>query len=173
MPTAIDVTSAVSAEMIRCLNGCFDRIEHCVTQLSDAQLWRRPGPGMNSIGTILIHLGGNVRQHLISGVGGAADVRDRPAEFAERDPVPARQLLADLRSTLDEAIVALDQADPEEMLKPRRVQGQDVSGWQAAVHSVSHFYGHTQEIICLTRQMLEEEYRFYWTPQTAEEGKPI
>ncbi|MCC9606690.1 DUF1572 domain-containing protein [Blastopirellula sp. JC732] len=172
MTTAVDVTSAVSAELIRCLEGCLERVKHCVGQLSDAQLWRQPGPGMNSIGTILIHLGGNVRQHIISGVGGAADVRDRPAEFAVRDPLPAGKLLADLQATLDEAIAALQNADADAMLQPRRVQGQQVSGWQAAIHSVSHFYGHTQEIICLTRQMREDEYQFYWTPQTAEEGKP-
>ncbi|UUO06768.1 DUF1572 domain-containing protein [Blastopirellula sp. J2-11] len=171
MPTALDVTSAVSAELVRCLNGCFDRIEHCVSQLSDAQIWRRPGPGMNSIGTILIHLGGNVRQHLISGVGGAPDVRDRPAEFAERDPIPAQQLISELRATLDEAIAAVEKVDAAEMLQPRRVQGDNVSGWQASVHSVSHFFGHTQEIICLTRQMQAENYQFFWTPQSAEEGK--
>ncbi|TWT38507.1 DUF1572 family protein [Blastopirellula retiformator] len=172
MPTAADVTSAVSAELIDCLVGCVDRIEHCVDQLSDAQLWRRPGPGMNSIGTILIHLEGNLRQHIISGVGGAADVRDRPAEFAERDPVPAAHLLEQLNATLKEAYAVVEQTEAAAMLERRRVQGRDVRGWQAVIHSVSHFYGHTQEIICLTRQMLGEQYQFHWTPQTAEEGKP-
>ncbi|MFI4875712.1 MAG: DUF1572 family protein [Blastopirellula sp. JB062] len=173
MTTAADVTGAVSDELIRCLNRCYDQIKHCVAQLSDAQIWRRPGPEMNSIGTILIHLGGNVRQHLISGVGGAPDVRDRPAEFAERDPIAAELLMRDLRATLDEAIVALREAEADAMLQPRSVQGSEVSGWQAAVHSVAHFYGHTQEIVCLTRQMQADKYRFYWTPQTPEEGKSL
>ena len=72
------------------------KIEHCVDQLTDEQVWWRPAtPGnrasksgnssseMNSIANLMLHLAGNVRQWIISGVGGAKDVRNRPLEFSD------------------------------------------------------------------------------------------
>jgi hypothetical protein len=61
-----------------------NRIETCVPKLSAAALWARASENENSVGNLLLHLEGNVRQWILSGVGGAADHRDRPAEFAAR-----------------------------------------------------------------------------------------
>src|SRR5206468_11868255 len=65
-----------------------DRIGHCVGQLDDAQVWWRPHESMNSIANLVLHLCGNRRQWIVSGVGGEPDVRDRPGEFSERGAVP-------------------------------------------------------------------------------------
>src|SRR3954452_23792908 len=58
------------------------KITHCMLQLTDEQVWQRPRPEMNSVGNLITHLCGNLRQWIISGVGGSPDVRNRPAEFA-------------------------------------------------------------------------------------------
>ena len=62
-------------------------IEACLTHLSDEQIWSRGGAHENAIGNLILHLAGNARQWIVSGVGGAVDVRDRDAEFAAKGEV--------------------------------------------------------------------------------------
>jgi len=159
-------------ETVRRLNAYVEKIAHCVGQLSDDQVWWRPHESMNSIGNLILHLTGNIRQWLVSGVGGAEDVRDRPAEFSSREAIPKVALLNQLEQIVGEAKAALARASADEMLAPRRIQGFDVTGWGAVFSCVPHFEGHTQEITCLTRMQLKDAYRFHWVPQTPEEGAP-
>jgi len=58
------------------------RMKECVAQLSDQQVWWRPNDASNSIGNLLLHLNGNVRQWLVDSFNKDEDKRDRPAEFA-------------------------------------------------------------------------------------------
>ena len=125
---------------------------------------------MNSTGNLILHLTGNVRQWIVGGIGGEADFRNRPAEFAERGPIPAADLIKRLEEVVRGAQQVLRQATAEQMLSRRRIQGFETSGWGAVFDCVPHFKGHTQEIICLTRLQLGAAYRVHWQPQTPEEG---
>jgi len=168
-PTADELAEEIVRETQRCLDGCLERIGHCLRQLTDEQVWWRPQPEMNAIGNLVLHLTGNIRQWVISGLGGAADVRTRPREFAERGPIPKDEILAGLTSVVREAKVVLSRQTPEQLLKRRRIQGFDVTGVGAIFDCVPHFRGHTQEIICLTRMQKGEAYQFFWEPTTPEQ----
>jgi hypothetical protein len=168
--SADQLSAAIAAEANRELTDALQRIEHCLDQLTDGQVWLRPREGMNSLGNLILHLSGNVRQWIISGLGGAPDVRNRPAEFAERGPIPKAELLATLRATVVQAQAAIAQASPEAWLRIRRIQGFEVTGLGAVFHSLPHFRGHTQEIVHMTRELLGAAYRFAWVPQTKEQG---
>jgi hypothetical protein len=61
-----------------------DRIESCLTELPADRLWARDSENENAIGNLLLHLAGNVRQWILSGIGAAPDGRDRPSEFSTR-----------------------------------------------------------------------------------------
>src|SRR6202790_4122958 len=74
-----------------------------VEPLSDQQVWWRPNPASNSIGNLILHLNGNVRQWLVASFKRLDDHRDRPAEFRERRLVPAPVLLQKLGTTMKEA----------------------------------------------------------------------
>jgi hypothetical protein len=145
-------------------------IKHCLNQLNDDQAWWRPTPSQNSIANLLLHLCGNVRQWVISGVGGAPDVRRRPDEFSEQGPISKAELLHRLDEVVHQAAAVLRAASPDELLKHRRIQGFETNGLSAIFDSVAHFKGHTQEIICLTRMQLGEAYKFNWAPSTPDEG---
>ena len=146
------------------------RIEHCVGQLDDGQVWWRPHDSMNSIGNVLLHLCGNMRQWLISGVGGVPDTRDRPAEFAERVPVPKDELMRRLVAVAAEADAALAALVESRLPEPRRIQGFDETVLSAIWGSLEHLSGHAQEIVYVTRMLLGDRYRFAWTPTTPEQG---
>src|SRR3990172_4111783 len=79
------------------------RIARCLGMLSEEEIWWRPHPTSNSVGNLVLHLEGNVRQWLLSGLGGRPDLRDRDWEFRERGPISRRTLLARLRKTVGQA----------------------------------------------------------------------
>ena len=170
--TADDVSRTALEEAGRLLDECTAKIIHCVDQLTDEQIWWRPAESMNSIGNLILHLCGNLRQWMISGIGGAADTRKRPAEFAERGPIPKAVLLSQLKQVIAEVKGVFARTNAADMQRERRIQGFTVTGWGALFHTVPHFNGHTQEIVSFTRMQLGKSYKFYWQPSTAEQGAP-
>ena len=168
---AKDLSTAVASETNRRLEASVRKIRHCIDQLSDDQLWWRPAEPMNSIGNLVLHLSGNLRQWIVAGVGGAIDNRNRPEEFSERGPIARDDLLALLDLAVNDSREALDGITAESLLRPLRIQGFELTALGAIFDSIPHFGGHTQEIVNLTRQQLADSYRFEWTPSTAEEGE--
>ena len=144
----------------RTLDEGLHKIEHCVEQLSDDDVWWRPSDSLNSIGNLVLHLSGNVRQWIVSGVGGAPDVRKRPEEFAARGSITKQKLIEVLRATVQDAKAAIRASKADAILRPRHVQHDDVTGIDATFKSVSHFVGHVQEIVHMTRTRRGERYQF-------------
>ena len=142
------------------LRGAAEQIAHCVNQLTDEQIWARRMEQMNAVGNLILHLCGNLRQWVVHGVGGAPDVRDRPAEFARRQVLPRAQLLEMLKTTVAEADDALARCDSANLVRERHVQIGPHTGAAAIFHSVSHFVGHTQEITYIARLALGGAYQF-------------
>lgn len=127
------------------------RIEGCVEKLSDQELWWRANPESNSVGNLLLHLAGNVRQWIVSGVGGASDARQRQREFDERSPIPGGEVLFQLKKVVLESDGVLAGVTPAALLEYRRIQGLDVTVLEAIYSVVSHFSMHTGQIILLTK----------------------
>jgi hypothetical protein len=77
--TADELAAAVGAAAAHELDSALLRIEHCLGQLNDEQVWRRSRPGLNIIGNLILHLSGNLRQWIVAGLGDAPDpADDRP-----------------------------------------------------------------------------------------------
>jgi hypothetical protein len=170
--TADELSTAVGMEAAKELTEALDRIKHCLNQLSDEQVWWRAQPSMNSIGNLMLHLCGNVRQWIVAGIGGAADMRNRPAEFTEKGPIPKAELMRRLVAVVDEAKTVLGKLSTRQLMEVRRIQSSDITGLAAIFDSVPHFRGHTQEIIHITRLQLGDAYQFAWTPKTPQQGAP-
>jgi hypothetical protein len=98
------------------------------------------------------------------------DVRNRPAEFAERGPIPKDELMRRLHGVVEEAKRGLAGVTARQLVEVRRIQGFDVTVVAAIFDSVPHFRGHTQEIVHMTRLQLGDAYKFAWTPSTREQG---
>lgn len=137
------------------------KIERCLERLSDDQVWHRAGENSNSIGNLLLHLEGNVRQWIVSGLGGAPDVRERDREFAARGRATRETLLSKLRATLEDADAALARLDPDALSERRLIQGSDVTTLEAVFHVVEHFSGHTAQIILLAKILTGDDLAFY------------
>jgi hypothetical protein len=149
------------------------RIKHCLDQLTDEQVWWRPNESQNSVANLVLHLCGNVRQWIISGVGGAPDRRDRSREFSERTFVSAAELIHRLEEVAGEADAVLARVTDQQLLEAHRIQGFDETVLSAIFESLAHFQGHTQEIVCFTRMQLGDAYQFAWMPKTKEQGAAV
>jgi Protein of unknown function (DUF1572) len=163
------ICDAFTSAMRETLAEGMRKIEHCAGQLRELQFWHRPRAEMNSIANLCLHLTGNLRQWIISGVGGAEDVRNRPLEFSDRSNRGKSEVLVVLNGTVKEADEILSRLQGGELVAARRIQGFDTTVLSAVVNTVSHFRGHVQEIIHMTREQLGEKYRFDFVPRGKEQ----
>lgn len=143
------------------LNDFYPKIERCVSELSEEEIWWRAHETDNSIGNLLLHLSGNIRQWIISGLGGEADVRNRPREFSERTHIPKEELLTLFRTTLEEADGVLERFDPGMLLETRRFQKWDHTCLNAVLHVVEHVAEHMGQIVYITKLRKGVDMKFF------------
>jgi hypothetical protein len=137
------------------------RMKECVAPLATEQVWWRPNDASNSIGNLLLHLDGNVRQWLVDSFNKNQDQRDRPAEFAAQSGLSASDLLSRLGATLDEAAKVLDRLTVDELLAPYEIQGYHVRGLDAVYQVVEHFGLHYGQIVYIVKSLLGKDLGFY------------
>ena len=138
-----------------------DRIESCLTELPPHRLWARDSENENAVGNLLLHLEGNVRQWILSGIGAGPDQRDRPSEFSARTGATAAVLLAKLRGTVGEAVALVRALPHQRLVEEVSIQGYDTTVLSAIFHVVEHFSGHTYQIILLTKHFTRKDLGFY------------
>ena len=137
------------------------RMKTCIGQLTTEQIWWRPNEASNSIGNLLLHLDGNVRQWLVASFNRDEDTRNRPAEFAAKEGAAAAELLDRLGAALDEAAQVLDRLTTAELLAPYEIQGYHVHGLDAVYQVVEHFGLHYGQIIYITKLLSGKDLGFY------------
>jgi len=149
----------ISAETLR--DHYFPKIKEAVELLSDEEVWHRESHAANSVGNLLMHLAGNVRQHIISGVGGKPDVRERPKEFAAHGGISRDALLDELERTVFEAYRVLSDLDPSLLSEERVIQGNKVMLLKDIYHVVEHFAYHAGQIIHIVKVMKQHSFPWY------------
>ncbi len=137
------------------------RICVCLDQLSFEQVWWRQVDTQNAVGNLVLHLRGNVRQWIISGVGNQPDVRERDKEFSSRDSVPPLELKALLADTLNEAVPVIERLTAEQLIERRIIQGYDKSVLEAVYQVVEHFSHHAGQILYATKLLTGNDLGFY------------
>jgi uncharacterized damage-inducible protein DinB len=137
------------------------RIEICLRELSEEQVWARGKENENAVGNLVLHLCGNVGQWIVSAIGHQPDHRLRDAEFAARGGAAKAELAARLRSTVEEALKVIGGLSEEQLAVRHSIQGYDVSVLEAIYHVVEHFSMHTGQIIFITKLLTTADLGFY------------
>lgn len=137
------------------------KLRAAVLALPADRLWWRANEASNSAGNLVLHLSGNVRQWVVSGIGGAPDTRARDAEFAAEGGMDAPALLAHLEATLRDVDDVLARLTPESLGEARRIQGRETTVFSALYHVVEHFSGHTGQVILLAKMHAPGAIQFY------------
>ena len=138
-----------------------ERILRCLDELSEEQLWQRPNASSNSVGNQVLHLCGNLRQWVLSGVGGEPDDRRRDAEFAARGGHDRAALGAALRRVIDDCVAVVDRTTEAELRPERPVQAYRHDGVFILLHATEHLSYHTGQIIFQTKALLNVDLDFY------------
>ena len=139
------------------LRNSMDRIGTCLGRLNDDQIWARGHESENAVGNLVLHLEGNVRQWIISGLGGAPDTRVHDREFAARSGIAGNDLVARLKTTMDEATQVVSGLTGEQLTQVYEVQKRKVSGVEAVLSVVDHFAQHTGQIVFATKNLTGED----------------
>jgi uncharacterized damage-inducible protein DinB len=145
------------------------KIERCIEQLSDGQVWWRPNSDSNSIGNLMLHIAGNARQWIVCGLGNQPDQRQRQTEFDERREIPRAELLSSLQLTFNEVDQTLAGFEPSRLLDEYPIQGTKTTGLAAIFHVTEHISMHTGQIILLTKMLANMDLLFY----DFATGKPV
>ena len=157
---------SVSGLFLECSRGklldqYWPRLRGCVESLTEEQAWWRPNEASNSIGNLILHLNGNVRQWLVASFNHLEDARDRPAEFGERQLIPPSGLLEKLGATMQDASAVLSRLTEADLLSTFHIQGYTVNGVQAVYQVVEHFGMHYGQILYMTKLLRGEDLGFY------------
>ena len=131
----------------------------------------RGGENGNAVGNLVLHLCGNVRQWIVSGVGGQPDVRDRDSEFAAREGLAPGELARRLRETVEEAAGVLGGVTAERLAERVAIQQYDAPVLDAIYHVVEHFSMHAGQIIFATKMLTSRDLGFYSHLNAAAHGK--
>ena len=150
------------------ISQCIHRIDEntnrlitCLDEVEESETWKRPNENSNSVGNLVLHLCGNIRQYLISSLGNSDDVREREKEFSADGGYTKSELLQKLLVTLDEAKNTILGASNDELLRKRKVQGYTYSGIGIIVHVTEHYSYHTGQIIFWTKILRNKDLGFY------------
>jgi uncharacterized damage-inducible protein DinB len=138
------LVEAVAAILDRDLRALAREVE---AYPDEAALWQLPEGILNSAGTLVLHLTGNIQHYLGARLGNTGYKRDRPAEFSARG-VPREALLRQIeaaRGAVRSTVQKLT-AEALELDFPEVVGGMRVVTGEYLVHLVSHFDYHLGQV---------------------------
>jgi len=137
------------------------KIRLALESLDETQIWKRENPDSNSIGNLMLHLAGNVRQWIVGGVGGEPCDRNRDAEFSAAGGVTKPELLSKLTASVIDADRVMARLTEDDLRRDVTIQGRDTNVFAAVYHVVEHFSMHTGQIIMLAKMYSSRPLRFY------------
>lgn len=143
------------------LEQYWPRLRSCVESLTESQVWWRPNEASNSIGNLILHLNGNVRQWLVDSFNRREDKRDRPAEFVAKGGLTTPVLIEKLDATMQEASEVLARLTEADLLAHYEIQGYHVRGLDAVYQVVEHFGMHYGQILYITKHVRGVDLGFY------------
>ena len=161
MDKNFDFTLEFKAQASQRMGECLDKIRVCLEMLDDTSFWYRPNPSSNSVGHLLLHLSGNIRQYILSGLGGDADTRQRDKEFLYPSENGRTKVEDDFFETAETARNLIENLSEAALGKQKTVQGFQLTGLGIVLHVVEHLSYHTGQIAYLTKLKTDTDLGFY------------
>jgi uncharacterized damage-inducible protein DinB len=146
---------------LRVFEESFTRIEKCFSMLEEDEIWKSPNESIAPIGCLVLHLVGNAKQWVCSGLGNTPDDRNRDWEFEIHSELSKATVFQSLTNIVDEITDVLDNALEEDLERMTVVQDFKVSGFSILVHVIEHFSYHTGQISLLTKLLKNKDLGYY------------
>ena len=156
-----DAREFIEASRVFLKEDFLPKLLHCLEEMSEEDIWWRPNEQSNSAGNLILHLCGNMRQWIVSGIGGGSFDRDCEAEFAARGPVSKAELIARIRAAAEDVDKVLEALPDERLLGRYPIQTYSTSCLQAIYHVVEHFSYHLGQILYIYKLRTGVDPGFY------------
>jgi uncharacterized damage-inducible protein DinB len=157
----MNLQNEITQQAILRLEESTIRIEKCLEELSEEEVWLKPNASLNSVGNLILHLCGNITQYIISSIGKVEDGRKRDLEFSTEGGFDKLELLTKLKKTVEQAAEVINALDMDDLLEKRSVQGFEYSGIGNIIHVVEHYSYHTGQIAFWTKLLKDKALGFY------------
>ena len=145
---------------LRLMKQYWPRVERCVSELTEEEVWWRQHETNNSVGNLVLHLTGNLEQFILSGVGGIKDTRNKDKEFSERQRISKEELIRGLKHALLAADDTLSRLDAARLLETTTVQDRERHIFEVLAVVVEHFALHCGQIIYITKLKTGKDLKF-------------
>jgi hypothetical protein len=129
------------------------QVRAAVEPLTDEQIWWRPNEQSNSIGNIVLHLTGSLNYYLNRNLGHIDYTRDRDAEFAERRPIPKKDLMELFDDMVARAVRTFDALTPERLNEPSPEPTMHSIVLQDLVNVFGHLANHAGQIVWIAKSL--------------------
>lgn len=137
------------------------RILSCLSMLDEDDIWYQANEHTNSVGVLVLHVCGNARQWICSGLGGLPDLRRRGEEFKpgkRLTSVMLTEVLHDMRTDVE---AVLDSLPAEALLQAISIQGFEENGISVLVHVTEHFSYHVGQITQAVKMLKNRDTGYY------------
>lgn len=145
----------------RVFKESYVRIYKCLDMINDEQIWLTPQKNVPPIGCLILHLSGNARQWILSGIGGKPDNRVRDDEFIVHPNIRKSEFVFLLENLKINLLRTLEEMPVHKLNEKINIQGFEVSGYSAIIHVLEHFSYHTGQITTLTKLFTNSETGYY------------
>lgn len=146
---------------LRLLDESLIRIQMCLSELTLENIWHKPNTNTNAVGNLVVHLEGNIRQYIISGVGGNLDTRKRDDEFNISHGYTAEKLIDLLSKTLIESNNIVQNLSEDQLIEEVSIQGFNHTRLSAIIHVIEHLSYHTGQITYYTKFLKNIDTGYY------------
>ena len=106
--------STVSSVLVDRYTANAARVRELAASLTDAQFWHKPFPFGNSVGSLVLHLTGNLNYYIGAQIAKTGYVRDRPREFNNPDPSQKDEVLKRFDDAVDMVLQTIRAQSPED-----------------------------------------------------------
>jgi uncharacterized damage-inducible protein DinB len=145
----------------RVFEESYGRIYKCLTMIEERDLWRTPTTNIPAIGNLILHISGNARQWILSGLGGKPDNRDRDQEFVVQSNIKKSELIFLMQTLRMSLRTTLEEIESSEITRIHTIQGFNVTGFSVIIHVIEHISYHTGQITTLTKWLTQKNTDFY------------
>lgn len=144
----------------RVINESIVRIKKCLEMIDEEYLWKSPNDNIMTIGSSVLHVVGNSRQWILSGIFKEDDFRQRDWEF-EQHSISIKELVVKLDKLKNDLLKSLEELSESHLTTNMEIQGFKVTGLSSIVHVIEHFSYHTGQITLLTKLYSGESTDYY------------
>ena len=138
------------------------QVRAATEKLTEEQMWWRPNEKSNSVANLVLHLSGSLNLYLNHNIGGISYKRDRDGEFAAREPMSKRELMAIFDDMVAKADQTFKKIKPEQLAGPSMEPDKYDALVQDLIGIVTHVANHTGQILWITKMLSEGSLDEVW-----------